>query len=430
VSSKDARGKRQRTTMMSALFTWRSAISSPESGLTPTEHHVALTLSLHMNELGESCFPSVYPTQHEETCGRSPATIRTAINQLVELGWLRKTLRVGRGNSNEYEALIPAWYENHRREADYDADVAVRRLAAIAAATAAQDAAHDPSTDAPAREETRLTEAGFSETSDRAASGETRRRESANPPDPITKPTGDRRRERQEGVNEDDSSRTKDLKTSDPAAAEAPVTDRHVTASVMAIRGADTGSPVIVIPEAHGLPGSVFDELVERTVARRGGVGLLITFLRIARAERAAAFSAQLAAELGQHARPYAPPPWAVDALKRDRPERYTRIVAKTMPDELLREALGQHHRDVDDFVELARAVRAGSEPDDRVGSPEQELERWLHERAALAELPTAAELEQLLAGWRGLDDVDRERALELADTLRHRAAESGAEAA
>ena len=40
---------------LSALFTWRSAIC--ESGLPPTARHVALTLSLHMNERGGSAFP-------------------------------------------------------------------------------------------------------------------------------------------------------------------------------------------------------------------------------------------------------------------------------------------------------------------------------------------------------------------------------------
>jgi hypothetical protein len=404
---------------MSALFTWRSAVSSPESGLTPTEHQVALTLSLHMNELGESCFPSIDPTLHEETCGRSAATIRDAINQLVELGWLHRQARVGRGRSNEYEALIPAWYETHRREADFEAPVALRRAAAIAAATAAHTAARGTSETPPAATENRLTEAGNSQVAHRSGSG--------NPPESVAKTTGDRRRGRQEGVNESDSSRTTSdssvsegrVEREDPAAAE-PARDVEVRELVLGLPGADGDSPARIIPIAHGLPRRVFLEAVETVRARRAAnpCGLLTHLLRIAAAERAAVISAQLAREIVGGARSYVPAPWSIDVLRREDPYRYTAIIAKTLADEGALRELFRDRDDLDAIVAHWQAARNGVVAAEPIGTPTVERRRWVERNARDRGFPLA-EIEAVIQGWDDVDDVERQELHDLARQLR-----------
>lgn len=69
---------------LSALFTWRSAICDSE--LPSTSRHVALTLSLHMSERGDSCFPSVRRLADET--GLSRRTVQRHLKELVEAGWL------------------------------------------------------------------------------------------------------------------------------------------------------------------------------------------------------------------------------------------------------------------------------------------------------------------------------------------------------
>ena len=91
---------------MAPLFSWRSAIC--DSDLSSTQRHVALTLSLHMNERGGSCFPSV-ATLMDET-GLAERTVREALKALSKAGWLVKKERStgsGRQTSNEYQALVP-----------------------------------------------------------------------------------------------------------------------------------------------------------------------------------------------------------------------------------------------------------------------------------------------------------------------------------
>jgi hypothetical protein len=92
---------------LSPLFTWRGAIV--ESSLPPTSRHVALTLSLHMNELGGSCFPS-FQTLAAET-GLNYDTVRNHVRELAAAGWLvKETIRrgAGRGTRTEFTATIPS----------------------------------------------------------------------------------------------------------------------------------------------------------------------------------------------------------------------------------------------------------------------------------------------------------------------------------
>ncbi len=87
------------------LLTWRSAIC--DSGLPPTTRHVALTLSLWMNERAASAFPSV-PTLVTAT-GLSERAVRSHLHDLVNAGWLKLVkASAGQRRGNEYEASTPA----------------------------------------------------------------------------------------------------------------------------------------------------------------------------------------------------------------------------------------------------------------------------------------------------------------------------------
>ena len=89
---------------ISPLISWRGAI--PDSDLPATARHVALTLSLHMSERGDSCFPS-QSTLSRET-GLSERTVREATHVLEQQGWLERHGAHGRARrSYRYIATIP-----------------------------------------------------------------------------------------------------------------------------------------------------------------------------------------------------------------------------------------------------------------------------------------------------------------------------------
>ena len=92
---------------LSALFTWRSAVV--ESELASSRRLVALVLSLHMSERGDSCFPAVRTIAAET--GLSTSTVGPAIEELVEAGFLTVERgnrgRGGRGKVNRYRATFP-----------------------------------------------------------------------------------------------------------------------------------------------------------------------------------------------------------------------------------------------------------------------------------------------------------------------------------
>lgn len=93
---------------LSPLFSWRSAISSPASDLTPTTRHVALALSLYMSERGDSAWPGL-ATLVEDT-GRSRSTVIRALKELEQAGWLEVRHGGGRGRPNRYRATCPKRY--------------------------------------------------------------------------------------------------------------------------------------------------------------------------------------------------------------------------------------------------------------------------------------------------------------------------------
>lgn len=110
------------------IFTWRSAIC--ESHLPPTQRHVALTLSLHMSERGDSCWPS-HETLADET-GYHVQTVKAALRELERAGWISKTVRrrgVGRGTRVEYVAEVPT--RGVQNTGGYDSTTDIHRCPAL-----------------------------------------------------------------------------------------------------------------------------------------------------------------------------------------------------------------------------------------------------------------------------------------------------------
>lgn len=94
-------------TGIAPLFTWRSAVC--QSDLTATQRHVALTLSLYMNERGGSAFPGAKRLADDTSLHVS--TIRRSLKELADLGWLELRQQGGvkgeRKRANEYVATRP-----------------------------------------------------------------------------------------------------------------------------------------------------------------------------------------------------------------------------------------------------------------------------------------------------------------------------------
>lgn len=104
-----------------SLFTWRSAVASEDGPPNPTTRHVLLTLGLHMNERGESCFPSIELLTIETAL--SPRAVKEHLKIAAEAGWVGKREERRPNGQNwrriEYFALIPDGVERlfHEKQA-------------------------------------------------------------------------------------------------------------------------------------------------------------------------------------------------------------------------------------------------------------------------------------------------------------------------
>lgn len=99
---------------MRQFFSWRAAIL--KSGLQPTTRHVLLTLACHMNDAGESCYPSL-ELLVEET-GLTKRSIITHLNLAREAGWIEVEQHGFRGQKwrrNEYRIAWPNMDEGSER---------------------------------------------------------------------------------------------------------------------------------------------------------------------------------------------------------------------------------------------------------------------------------------------------------------------------
>lgn len=97
---------------MSQSWTWRHAILKAD--LAPTTRHVLLTISCHMNDVGEGCYPTV-ATLAEET-GLSDRAVFKHIKIATDEGWLEVTKHGFAGQkwaNNEYAARFPDPEKGH-----------------------------------------------------------------------------------------------------------------------------------------------------------------------------------------------------------------------------------------------------------------------------------------------------------------------------
>jgi len=88
------------------FYSWRQAIL--KSSLPPTTRHVLLTLSCHMNDAGESCYPSI-ELLCEET-GLSNRAVITHLKLSEDAGWIEVEKHGFRGRKwarNEYKIAWP-----------------------------------------------------------------------------------------------------------------------------------------------------------------------------------------------------------------------------------------------------------------------------------------------------------------------------------
>lgn len=76
---------------LSPLFTWRSEICSDDGPADPITRYVLIALSLHMSELGDSCFPSIALLARETALANR--TVRKHLKLAVEAGWIVRMLR-------------------------------------------------------------------------------------------------------------------------------------------------------------------------------------------------------------------------------------------------------------------------------------------------------------------------------------------------
>lgn len=93
---------RRTARQLSPLFTWRGAIA--DSALPASAKLLALTLTLHMSERGDSCFPNRETLMRETSLSR--ATVRRQIQLLEDEGWLVVVVGSGR-TSSRYQAVVP-----------------------------------------------------------------------------------------------------------------------------------------------------------------------------------------------------------------------------------------------------------------------------------------------------------------------------------
>ena len=83
--------KKQTERRLSPLFTWRAEICSDDGPEDPITRFVLLALSLHMNELGDSCFPSISLLARETALANR--TVRKHLKLAVASGWIMRRVR-------------------------------------------------------------------------------------------------------------------------------------------------------------------------------------------------------------------------------------------------------------------------------------------------------------------------------------------------
>lgn len=88
------------------FYSWRGAVL--KSSLPSTTKHVLLTLGCHMNDVGESCFPSIEMLAEETSLSRQ--SVMTHLQLAKDSGWIVSEAHGYRGQKwarNEYRASMP-----------------------------------------------------------------------------------------------------------------------------------------------------------------------------------------------------------------------------------------------------------------------------------------------------------------------------------
>jgi len=94
------------------LIEWRDLVASKQGPKRSTTRHVLLTLSLHMQLDGSSCFPSVRLLA--ERTGLSERTVCTHLRAACEESWIRKIVKGKSGKGwrlHQYFPTIPVGAE-------------------------------------------------------------------------------------------------------------------------------------------------------------------------------------------------------------------------------------------------------------------------------------------------------------------------------
>ena len=100
-----------RTGNKKLLFEWKHTFMS-EHGPEPTTRLVLCALSNHMNENGESCYPSIARLSMETGLNRN--TVMRHLKKAVDDGWITRGIKGFSGQGwkrNEYKAAIPEKYQ-------------------------------------------------------------------------------------------------------------------------------------------------------------------------------------------------------------------------------------------------------------------------------------------------------------------------------
>jgi hypothetical protein len=284
------------------LFSWQRALTSDASDASPLERHVGLQVSLYMSAAGEGAWPGVDRIAREMRRGKS--TVRDGLRGLDEKGWLKRTIRRGRGLTNTYEARIPRSYYERLDPKEKRQLLAVFGLDRVAdeaplpqdatGALAASEGGRTGTGDTP---EKRQPPAVFGAGGEEAETASTRRekrqdatRKTAGDLAP-TKPEDRTRGPAQQqnrvvfGTARQDGEREQLESAAAKALVGQPPSLPEILEALGRFRTADFGSLRVVEREACRLPAAVFGDCVERALAReaRNDVGLLVTLLRDAR---------------------------------------------------------------------------------------------------------------------------------------------------
>lgn len=143
------------------LFTWRSAVASKHGPVKSTTRHVLLNLGLHMNELGESCFPSTR-LQAEET-GLSERAVCEHLGIAKETGWIKVAEKIfnGRGwKRHEYRPMVPALARKAIQQERTDGESVPQKNTVSDTDIQAQDKNKKQGTDSPSVPAAERTDAG------------------------------------------------------------------------------------------------------------------------------------------------------------------------------------------------------------------------------------------------------------------------------